>query len=65
MLIVPPTIDALIEQVRFLLEDSGRIGSIARRGQALTRSWYNPSVQIAPRIKLLEAFAGSANAVLR
>jgi lipopolysaccharide transport system ATP-binding protein len=64
MLIAPPTVDAMHEQVRFLLEDHGRTGSIARRGQALTRRWYHPSAQIAPRMKQLESFAASAKAML-
>jgi len=65
MLIVPPEVEALVEALRGLLREPGRVASIARAGQALTRRWYAPEVQIGRRREILEAVAQEVGLTLR
>jgi lipopolysaccharide transport system ATP-binding protein len=65
ILIVPPAVDAMVEALRGLLREPGRVASIARAGQALTRRWYAPEVQIGRRREVLEAVAQEVGLALQ
>jgi lipopolysaccharide transport system ATP-binding protein len=65
ILIVPPAADAMVEGLRGLLREPGRVASMARAGQALTRRWYAPEVQIGRRREVLEAVAQEVGLALQ
>jgi len=65
ILIVPPAADAMVEAMRGLLREPMRVASIARAGQALTRRWYAPEVQIGRRREVLEAVAQEVGLALQ
>lgn len=65
MLIVPPEVDAMADALRGLLREPGRVASIARAGEALTRRWYAPEVQIGRRREVLEAVAQEVGLALQ
>lgn len=57
MLIIQPTAEAVEEAIRELVTHAHRVGEMARLGQALTRQWYAPGVQIGGRLELLQSLA--------
>lgn len=65
MLIVAPDVDAMVAAMHGLLHAPARVAAIARTGQALTRQWYAPDVQIGKRCEALQALASSAAFTLR
>jgi len=65
MLIVPPAVDAMVEALRGLLREPWQVASIARAGQALTRRWYAPEVQIGRRREVLETVAQQVGLALQ
>ncbi len=51
--IVPPDAVAIECQIREILAHPGRLALVAEAGQAVTRTRYQPEMQIAPRIAVL------------
>ncbi|MFN7043149.1 MAG: glycosyltransferase family 4 protein [Acidovorax temperans] len=66
MLIVEPDDAAgLAQQVRALVAEPGRLGRIARDGQALSRRLYAPERQIGERMRVLDDAAAQVGLGLR
>lgn len=57
MLIIQPTAAAVEGAIREFLSRAHRVGEMARVGQALTRQWYAPDVQIGGRLEVLQSLA--------